>query len=61
MKKNIEKRHYLPPGLTVVRFAAERGFAASGLRTLLTEFSLVDDPADALSTGEERSDQGWLF
>ena len=54
---------YAPPCLTVVTFAAERGFALSGgdaQRNILAEFFL-GAPADGTSTGESRTDEGYLF
>ena len=54
-----DARPYAPPRLTVVTFAAERGFALSD-RTTHLEF-LLNDPSDGPSTGEPRSDAGRLF
>ncbi len=54
-----DARPYAPPRLTVVTFAAERGFALSD-RTIHLEF-LLNDPSDGPSTGEPRSDAGYLF
>lgn len=57
-----DARPYAPPRLTVVTFAAERGFATSGGnedRTIL-DF-LLNDPSESPSTGEPRSDEGYLF
>ncbi len=61
MKENREKRRYLPPGLTVVAFAAERGFAASQFTAVIPEF-LLSEPtqANSASVGESR-DEAWLF
>lgn len=47
----------------MVTFAAERGFALSGgdaQRNILAEFFL-GAPADGTSTGESRTDEGYLF
>lgn len=54
------RRRYLPPGLTVVSFATERGFAHSE-RTVLDEFIFFTGASESPSTGENREDQGWLF
>lgn len=54
-----DARPYAPPRLIVVTFAAERGFALSD-RTTHLEF-LLNDPSEGLSTGEPRSDEGYLF
>ncbi len=55
------RRRYLPPGLTVVSFATERGFAATGNRHILDEFTFSTGASESPSTGENRQDQGWLF
>lgn len=60
MRENSEKKHYLPPGLTVLEFKTERGFASSDRHTM-DEYFIRPASADAPSTGEDRSDQGWLF
>ena len=54
------RRRYLPPGLTVVSFATERGFALSE-RAVLDEFIFSTGASESPSTGENREDQGWLF
>lgn len=54
-----DARPYAPPRLTVVTFASERGFALSD-RTTHLEF-LFNNPSEGLSTGEPRSDEGYLF
>ena len=55
------RRRYLPPGLTVVSFATERGFVLSGSRTILDEFIFSTRASESPSTGENREDQGRLF
>lgn len=63
MNKQYQKQPYVPPGITVVLVAAERGYATSTHeRTLMTEFTLRSSTsAESPSTGEDRTDQGWLF